>query len=119
MTYKQFLLAVARECVTDHSGECSGSTAPGPSCGSFKRAAHKDPPCWLSGKRKEHILEKIIPTGLKNAARKCRFCSSRGKRSEIWYISSRCSVPLQEVTAILCITLERSTRIVRYVQSFK
>ena len=45
MTYKQFLLAVAREWVTDHSGECSGSPTPGPSCGVSKRAPCKDPPC--------------------------------------------------------------------------
>ena len=64
MTYKQFLLAVAGEWVTDHAGECSGSPAPSP-CGISKRAPHKDPPCRLSGKIKEHILEEIIPTGLK------------------------------------------------------
>ena len=52
MTYKQFLLAVAREWVTDHSGECSGSPAPGPSCGVSKRAPRKDPPCQLSSKIK-------------------------------------------------------------------
>ena len=63
MTYKQFLLAVAREWVTHHSGECS--PALGPSCGISKRAPHKDPPCRLSGKIKEHILEEIIPIGLK------------------------------------------------------
>ena len=45
MTYKQFLLAVARGWVTDHSGECSGSPAPGPSCGVSKRGPHKYPPC--------------------------------------------------------------------------
>ena len=42
MTHKQFLLAVA----TDHSGECSSSPIPGPSCGISKR---KYPPCWVSG----------------------------------------------------------------------
>ena len=52
MTYKQFLLAIPREWVTDHSGECSGSPAPGPSCGVSKRALRKDPPCLLSGKIK-------------------------------------------------------------------
>ena len=66
MTNKQFLSAVAREWVTEHSDECSGSSTPGPSCGISKRAACKDPPCRLSGKIKEHILEIIIPTGLKN-----------------------------------------------------
>ena len=50
MSYKQFLLAVATEWVTDHSGECSGSTAPGPSCGVSERAPCKDPPCRPSGK---------------------------------------------------------------------
>ena len=39
MTYKQFLLAVAREWVSDRSGECSGSPAPGSSCGVSKRAS--------------------------------------------------------------------------------
>ena len=68
MTYKQFLLAVAREWVTEHSGECSGSPAPGPPCGVFKRVPRKDPPCRLSGKIKEHVLEEIIPTGLKKKA---------------------------------------------------
>ena len=41
MTHKQFLLAVAKEWITDHSSECSGSPAPGPSCGVSKRAPHK------------------------------------------------------------------------------
>ena len=45
MTYKQFLLAVAREWVTDHSGECSCSPTPGLSFGISKRAPDKDPPC--------------------------------------------------------------------------
>ena len=69
MTYKQFSLAVAREWVTDHSDECSDSPAPGPSCGISKRSPRKDPLCQLSGKIKEHILEEIIPTGLKK--KKC------------------------------------------------
>ena len=69
MTYKQFLLAIAREWVTDFSGECSVSPTPGPSCGVSKRAPHKDPSCGLSGKLKGHILEKIIPTGLKKNCR--------------------------------------------------
>ena len=95
MTYKQILLAVGREWVTDQSGECSGSPAAGPSCGVSKRAPNEDPPCRLSGKIKEHMLEEIIPTGLtKNAAGKCRVCSSRGKCSETQYICNRCSVPL-------------------------
>ena len=77
MTYTQFLLAVAREWVTDHPGECSGSPAPGPSCGVSKRASCKDPPCRLSGKIKEHILEGIIPTGLKKKKKKKKNCHQK------------------------------------------
>ena len=49
---------------TDHSGECSGSPAPGLSYAVSRRAPHNDPPCWLSGKIKEHVLEAIIHTQL-------------------------------------------------------
>lgn len=68
--YKQFLLAVGRKWVTGHSGECSGCPIPGPNCGISKRAPHKDPLCWLSGKINKHILEEIIPTGLTKCCQK-------------------------------------------------
>lgn len=92
MKYKQFLLAVAREWVTDHSGECRPLPS---SSGVSKRAPRKDPPCRLSGQIKEHTLEVIISKGLKRSAyRKCRVCSSRGLRRETRYICERCCVPL-------------------------
>ena len=71
------MLAVAREWVTDHSGDCSPT--PSPSCGISKKTPDKDLPCQLPDEINEHILEDIVLTGLKeqNAARKCRVCSAR------------------------------------------
>ena len=63
-------LAVAREWVTGHSDECNGSPTAGPFCGVCKRASPtstllpgKDPPCQLSGKIREGILEEGFPGG--------------------------------------------------------
>ena len=107
MTYKQFLLAVGREWVTDHSGECSGRPTPGPFCGISKRAPSKDPPCRLSGKIKEHILEEIIPTGLKKKMLPESVESALPGESEVKHSIFVIDVlfPCLEVPAILPITL--------------
>ncbi|TKC40279.1 hypothetical protein EI555_018773, partial [Monodon monoceros] len=61
----------------------------------LKEPPHKDPPCRLSGKIKEHILEEIIPTGLKNVLpESVESALFRGKHSETRYICNGCSVPL-------------------------
>ena len=66
----------------------------------------KDPPCQLAGKIKEHILEEIIPTGLKsNAVRKCRVCFSRGEHCETRYICHNILFSCTEMTAVLPTTL--------------
>ena len=56
----QFLLSVAREWVTDHSGDCR--LIPGPSCGVSKKTPDKDLPCQLLDEINEHILEEIVLT---------------------------------------------------------
>ena len=107
MIYKQVLLAVAREWVTDNSSECSGSPAPGPACGISKRAPHKDPPCQLSGKIKEHILEETIPTGLKKQMPPESVASALTGESAVKHSIFVIDVlfPCTEVPAILPITL--------------
>ena len=56
----------------------------------LKEPPCKDPSCQLEGKIKEHILEEIIPTGLKKKKSttlvKYRVCSFRGKHSETVYL---------------------------------
>ena len=102
------LLAVTREWVTDHSGNCR--LIPGPSCGVSKKTPDKDLPCQLLDEINEHILEEIVLTGLKeqNAARKCRVCSAREKCSETQYICNRCSILLHRSACyIACHTLKK------------
>ena len=72
----------------------------------FSRAPpQKDPPCYI-GKIKEHILEEIIPTGLKsNAVRECRVCFSRGEHRETWHICHNILFSCTDMTAVLPITL--------------
>ena len=104
MIYKQFLLAVGRKWATDHSGQCSGSPIPGPNCGISKRAPHKDPPCWLSGKINKLILEEIIPTGLKEMLPKGVESGLPGE-SKHGIVVIDVGFPCTEVPAILPVTL--------------
>ena len=72
----------------------------------LKEPPCKDPSCQLEGKIKEHILEEIIPTGLKsNAVRKCRVCFSRGEHRETWHICHNILFSCTDMTAVLPITL--------------
>ena len=72
----------------------------------LKEAPRKDPSCQLAGKIKEHILEEIIPTGLKsNAVRKCTVCFSRGEHRETWYICNNVLFSFTDMTTVLPITL--------------
>ena len=106
MTYKQFLLALAREWVTDHSGECNGSPTPDPSCGVSERAPSKDSPCRLSGKIKEHILEEIIPTGLrKKVPPESVVCSSRESAVKHGIVVIDALFPCTKLPVIMPITL--------------
>uniref|UniRef100_G1Q6F5 PiggyBac transposable element-derived protein domain-containing protein n=1 Tax=Myotis lucifugus TaxID=59463 RepID=G1Q6F5_MYOLU len=77
MKYKQFLLSVVRDWITDDNNE--GSPEPetnlsSPSPGVARRAPRKDPPKRLSGA--------------------CRVCAAHGKRSESRYLCKFCLVPL-------------------------
>lgn len=69
---------------------------------------HKGPTCWLSGKRKEHILEEIIAIGLKKKKKKRpvpAVCTSKTKHSEIQRFCNRPSVPLHKGACYPAITL--------------
>lgn len=104
----QFLFAVAREWVTDHSGDCSPT--PSPSCGISKKTPDKDLPCQLPDEINEHILEEIVLIGLKeqNAARKFRVWSAREKCSATQYICNRCSILLHRSACYTaCHTLKK------------
>lgn len=91
--YKKFLLEVARKWISVDSNK-SSSTPAGSISSTSKRAPYKDPPSRLSGKLSDHVLEQIV-TGVKtNPTRRCRVCSSKGKRSEMRYVCKTCFVPL-------------------------
>ena len=71
-----------------------------------KEPTHKDPPCLLSGKIKEPILEEIIPTGLKKCCQKVLESALPGEsavKHGIFVIDVLFSCT--EVPAILPITL--------------
>ena len=69
------------------------SPTPGPSCGVSKRAPGKHPPYQLSRKTKEHILDTIIPPGLK--IKDCQKVQSLLLQpSETLYICNRYSLSL-------------------------
>ena len=64
-----------------------------PSSGISKRAPGKHPPYWLSQKTKEHILDTIMPPGLKiKGGQKVQ--SLLFRHSETLHICNRCSVSL-------------------------
>ncbi|GBN06184.1 PiggyBac transposable element-derived protein 4 [Araneus ventricosus] len=90
--YKKFLLEVARIWLSSESIE--SNTQPANTSHASKRAPHKDPVSRLSGKLLDHVLEPIITASKTNPTRKCRVCSSKGKRSETRYICKTCCVPL-------------------------
>ncbi|XP_076476105.1 uncharacterized protein LOC143302920 [Bombus vancouverensis nearcticus] len=89
--YTKFLLEVAREWITVDSKE--RSIAPDASRIS-KTASYNDAPFRLSGRLRNHVLEKIVTGRKTDPTRAYRVCPSKGKRSETGYICKSCCVPL-------------------------
>uniref|UniRef100_A0A0N5C6W1 DDE_Tnp_1_7 domain-containing protein n=1 Tax=Strongyloides papillosus TaxID=174720 RepID=A0A0N5C6W1_STREA len=98
--YKDFLLEVARNWLT--LGETEESTVlesslPGLS-NITKRTPSKDYPQRLSGDMKKHVPVQIPPTEKKEfPTKRCKVCSTNGKRSETRYVCKICDVPLHTV----------------------
>ncbi|KAF8773055.1 hypothetical protein HNY73_015750 [Argiope bruennichi] len=83
---------VARIWLSSESIE--SNTQPANTSHASKRAPHKDPVSRLSRKLLDHVLEPIITASKTNPTRKCRVCSSKGKRSETRYISDVAGKPI-------------------------
>jgi hypothetical protein len=94
--YKQFLLSVTRDWISDPVEVYRCEEEPGLSA-ETKRVSRKDPPGRLSGGIKEHFLEEIVSKGVKkNPTRRCRVCASQRKRSDTRPVCKSCGVSLHQ-----------------------